>query len=220
MGELVPQHQAVRVIGVARDAVTCCIPWGKDPTLIYFPITPAAARNFLLIRAKNDAEVARHRLDTELAAMFPGAVESIHPLDQYFAAGIYPFRAASWIGSAPGGLAVLLTLSGIYGVLAYLVTQRTKEIGIRLALGATTGAVTRLVLKQAIRLIAIGIGLGTALSVGASRLLASHLTFLNTFDTLAYSGGVLIVACSSLFAAYLPSHRAARIDPMMTLRRD
>ncbi len=219
-GEPVPQHAAVRVIGVTRDIVTCCIPSGKDPSLLYFPITTASARKSLLIRVKGNAESARRKLDVELAAMIPGAVEEIHPLDQYFAGGIYPFRAASWVGSALGGLALILTLSGIYGVLSYLVTQRTKEIGIRIALGATTGGVTRLVLQQSMRMATMGIGVGAMLSLGVSRLLGSHLVFMDTFDVLAYGGGVLLVASACLVAAYFPSRRAARINPIETLRYD
>jgi len=219
-GEQLPQHAAVRVIGVARDIVTCSIPWGKDPSLLYFPITPASARSSLLIRVKGNVEPTCRRLDAELAVMAPGAVEEIHPLDQYFAGGIYPFRAASWVGSALGGLALVLTLSGIYGVLSYLVTQRSKEIGIRIALGATTRGVTRLVLQQSMRLATMGIGLGAMLSLGVSRLLGSHLVFMNTFDLLAYGGGVLLVASACLAAAYFPSRRAARINPIETLRYD
>jgi len=87
-------------------------------------------------------------------------LNDIHSLDQYRAVGIYAFRAASMIGAAVGGTALLLTLSGIYGVISYFVTQRTKEIGIRVALGATTQTVTALVLKQSLRLAAIGMALG------------------------------------------------------------
>jgi ABC-type antimicrobial peptide transport system permease subunit len=124
------------------------------------------------------------------------------------------------MGSLLGGLALALTLSGIYGVLSYLVTQRTKEIGIRMALGASIGAVTRLVMTQSMRLAAVGIGLGTALALGVSRLLAAHLVFINTFDLLAYAAGVFLVVAASLGAAYFPSRRAARIDPLTTLRYD
>jgi ABC-type antimicrobial peptide transport system permease subunit len=133
---------------------------------------------------------------------------------------LYPFRMAAWIGSALGGLALVLTLSGIYGVLSYLITQRTKEIGIRMALGATTGGVIRLVLRQSGRLALIGIGLGTVLALVVSRLLASQMVLVNTFDLLAYSGGMLLVAAAALIAAYIPSRRAARIDPLTTLRYD
>jgi predicted permease len=215
-----PQYQTVRVVGVARDIVTWGIPYGKDPALIYFPVTPRAANHSLLIRVNGDVETIRRKLDTELSALAPSGVEEIHPLDQYLAGGIYPFRAASWIGSALGGIALLLTLSGIYGVLAYLISQRKKEIGIRVALGATSGAVARLVLKQSVRLAVIGIGLGTGLSLAVSRLLAAHLVFMNTFDSLAYCGGMLLVMAASLAAAYFPTRRAARIDPVTALRYD
>jgi predicted permease len=209
----------VRVIGVAGDIVTCCIPFGKDAALLYRPTIPSAHRS-LLVRVRGNAEVECRRLDAELARRAPGAVEEIHALDQYLAGGIYPFRAASLIAFAVGGLALLLTVSGIYGVLSYLVAQRTKEIGIRVALGATADAVIRLVLEQCLRLAAIGIGLGVFLALGLSRLIASEMVFLRAFDPAAFSAGVLLVACAALAAGYFPSRRAARIDPITTLRYD
>ena len=115
---------------------------------------------------------------------------------------------------------MLLTASGIYGVLSFFVTQRTKEIGIRVALGATTDAVTGLVLKQSFRLAAIGVGLGIPLAFGASRLLASKMVFLRVFDLSAFGIGVLLVGSAALAAGYIPSRRAARIDPITTLRYD
>jgi hypothetical protein len=219
-GEQLPRYHAVRVVGIARDIISCCLVYGKDPALIYFPATTAIANTSLLIRVNGNAETVRRRLDAELESSAPGSIEEIHPLDQYLAAGIYPFRAMSWISSSLGGLGLLLTLSGIYGVLSYLITQRTKEIGIRMALGATTGSVTRLVLGQSTRLAGIGIGLGTALSLGVARLFAAHLVFMNPFDSLAYGGGVILVTAASLAAAYFPTRRAARIDPITTLRYD
>jgi putative ABC transport system permease protein len=169
---------------------------------------------------RGEVEAERRRLDAKLAALAPGAVGDFHSLDQNRALGIYPFRAASFIGFAVGGLALLLTISGIYGVLSYLVTQRTKEIGIRVALGATTGTVTGLVLKQSLRLAAIGIGFGVSLALVLSHLLASQLIFLRTFDVAAFSAGVILVTCAALAAGYIPSRKAARIDPIQTLRYD
>jgi ABC-type antimicrobial peptide transport system permease subunit len=155
-----------------------------------------------------------------LAALGPGAIGDIHSLDQYRAGALYAFRLASMIGAAVGGLALLLTLSGIYGVVSYFVTQRTKEIGIRVALGATTRTVTGLVLKQSLRLTVFGLVLGIGLAIGLSRLLASIWPFMQVFDAAAIGGGVLLVASTALAAGYIPSRRAAQINPIQTLRYD
>ena len=209
----------VRVIGLAADIVTCCIPWGKDPALLYLPATPATSAN-VLVHVRGEVESERHWLDTRLAALAPGAVGDIHSLDQYRAVGLYGFRAASMIGATLGGLALLLTLTGIYGVVSYFVTQRTKEIGIRVALGATTHTVVGMVLKHSLRLTAIGTVIGTGLAIGMSRLLASRLVFMRVFDSAAFAAGVLLVASTALAAGYIPSRRAAQIDPIQTLRYD
>jgi ABC-type antimicrobial peptide transport system permease subunit len=209
----------VRIIGVAGDAVTCCVSRGKDPAMLYLATT-SSTRGALLAHVRGDVEAERRRLDTRLGTLAPGAIGDIHSLDQYRAAGIYPFRAASWIGAAVGGLALLLTISGIYGVVSYVVTQRTKEIGIRVALGATSRVVTSLVLKQSLRLAAVGIGLGVGLALMLSRMLATAIVFMSVFDGLAFGAGVLLVLSAALAAGYGPSRRAARIDPIQTLRYD
>jgi len=115
---------------------------------------------------------------------------------------------------------LLLTLSGVYGVLSYLVTQRTKEIGIRMALGATLGGITALVLRQSMRLAVIGIAVGLALAVGVSRLFATVFLSMNTYDALAYAVGVIVVLGAAVAAAWFPCRRAARINPVDTLRCD
>ena len=127
---------------------------------------------------------------------------------------------AYWLSSAIGLLALLLTLSGIYGVLSYVISQRTKEIGIRMALGATSRSVTGLVLRQSMKLAAAGALAGGLLAMGMSRLLASALVMIDTFDGAAYMGGVGLVLATCAAAAYFPSRRASRIDPLTTLRHD
>jgi predicted permease len=209
----------VRVIGVAPDIVTCCIPYGKDAALLYLPTNPLK-KGSVLVHVRGEVEAERHRLDAQLRVLAPGAINDIHSLDQYRAVGIYAFRAASMIGAAVGGLALLLTLTGIYGVVSYFVTQRTKEIGIRVALGATTFLVTSLVLKQSMRLTAFGVAIGTALAIVVARLLASQMIFMQIFDAEAFAGGLLLVVSAALAAGYIPSRRAARIDPIETLRYD
>jgi predicted permease len=211
--------RVVRVIGVAADIVTCCIAYGKDAALLYLPNTPSRKGN-VLVHVRGEVEAERHRLGTRLGVLAPGAINDIHSLDQYHAVGIYAFRAASMIGAAVGGLALLLTLSGIYGVLSYFVTQRTKEIGIRVALGASTRAVIGLVLSQSLRLTALGIILGASCGFCLARLLASEMIFLRVFDVEAFLGGIVLVLLAGLSAGYLPSRKAARIDPIHTLRYD
>jgi len=209
----------VRIIGIAGDIVTCCIAYGKDPALIYLP-TGSSTRGAVLVRVRGNVESERRGLDSRLAGLVPGGISDIHSLDQYRAAGLYPFRAASLIGVAVGGLALLLTVSGVYGTVSYLVTQRTKEIGVRVALGATAGGVTALILNQSLRIVATGVGLGVALAIGLSRLLASQMVFMRVFDAPAFGAGVLLVVAAALAAGYIPSRRAARVDPIQMLRCD
>ena len=211
--------RVVRVIGIAADIVTCCIARGKDAALVYLP-SSAAKTGTVLVHVRGEVEAERQRLDTQLATLAPGTINDIHSLDQYRALGIWAFRVALLIGAAVGGLALLLTLTGIYGVVSYFVTQRTKEIGIRVALGATTSAVIGLVLKQAMRLTAIGIAAGIVMGIAATRLISSQMIFLRVFDRGAFAGAIILVLSTALAAGYIPSRRAAQIDPIETLRYD
>jgi FtsX-like permease family len=103
---------------------------------------------------------------------------------------------------------------------AHIVSQRTKEIGIRMALGATTRSVERLVLKQAMRLAVTGGIVGCILALGVSKILSSSLLMINTYDAAAYAGGIAFVWMACGAAAYLPARRVVRVDPASTLRYD
>jgi ABC-type antimicrobial peptide transport system permease subunit len=105
-------------------------------------------------------------------------------------------------------------------VLSYLVSQRTKEIGIRIALGASTASVVRIVLSQSMKLAFFGIAIGAGLALVLSTLFASQLQNVNTFDLPAYFGSIAIALIAALAAAYVPSRRAASVDPMTALRCD
>ena len=217
-----PRYTVVRVIGIAKDAVSGYVGDATDKTCVYLPGTAEAAGYVLFVRVHGDAEVARRRLDTALTASVPGAVDQIHPMDEILTAQLWPFRMAYWISSVIAVLALLLTLSGIYGVLSYLVTQRTKEIGIRVALGASTGSVARLVLRQSLKLTGIGAAAGAMAALGVSYVLASQLEMFmfDTFDSVAYGACTVLVMAASACAAYFPCRRAARIEPITTLRYD
>jgi predicted permease len=214
------RYPEVRVIGVVRDINHGLGDSDSDRSFIFFPTTPASPGNVLVIRVKGDPEAARQRIDADLAATVPGAVDQIHAMRMFVVAIAYPFRAAYWVSAMIGILALLLAVTGIYGVLSYLVMQRRKEIGIRMVMGASEREVVELVLRQSVRLAAIGVGIGTAIGLGVSRLFASQFEMINTFDAVGYSAAIGLVFAACLVAGFFPSRKAARIDPITTLRYD
>jgi predicted permease len=216
-------NQTVNVIGVARDELSRWIGNGEDKGLVYFPSSAHAAGNELLIGVRGDIDAIRRKIEAGLTALGPDAIERIQKIQirEWVAEdAYYTFRVAYWLSSAVGILALLLTLSGIYGVVSYVTSQRTKEIGIRMALGATTGSVTGLMLRESLRLAMAGVAAGCLLAMGISRILGSILVMIDTFDPAAYIGGAGLVLAACAAAAYFPSRRAAGIDPLTTLRYD
>jgi predicted permease len=215
-----PAFETLRVVGVAADIVSCCVVYGKDPALVYFPATSATQGTALLIEAREDVGRVRRDLEAALERAVPGAIDEMHPLDQYVAGGVYPFRAGSWIVAALAGLALALMLSGIYGVLSCLVLQRTSELGVRMAIGATTGAIARLVIADALRVVASGAAAGGALVVFLCALIGSRIPFVNLADPRVYALTISIILAASILAAAVPAWRAARLDPVRSLQRE
>ena len=119
-----------------------------------------------------------------------------------------------------GAMALLLGVAGIYGVISYSVSQRTREIGIRMALGAARADVQRMVVGQALRLTLLGIGLGLALAFVLTRFMQSLLFGIRPDDPPTFVGVTLILALSSAAAAWLPTARAVRVDPVVALRHE
>ena len=119
-----------------------------------------------------------------------------------------------------GGLALAMTVSGIYGVMSYLVNQRTKEIGIRVALGAAAGDVVRMVVKQSARLALIGVAVGVALALAIAPIFAHRIEAIHPYDAMAYGAAVLVVMAAAVAASFAPSRQAVRVDPVTALRCD
>ncbi len=116
------------------------------------------------------------------------------------------------------GLALLMAVIGLYGVISYSVAQRTQEIGIRMALGAQAGGVLSLVIGQGMQLAGIGAVIGLAASLVFSRLLRNQLFHVSAFDPLTFALTALILIAAALMACYIPARRATRVDPMDALR--
>jgi putative ABC transport system permease protein len=115
-------------------------------------------------------------------------------------------------------IALLLSSIGIYGVLSYVVAQRTREIGIRIALGAQRSTVLRLMLGEGMRMAVVGVTIGVALALALTRLMASQLYAISATDPITFTGVAIILGGVALFACYIPARRAMRVDPMVALR--
>ena len=134
----------------------------------------------------------------------------------------FPIRAASWVGTLLSGIALALSISGLYGVLTYMFGQRTREIGIRMALGATDTAVTRLVVLQSARLAAYGTAIGLLFGFGVMKLLSTvvRLDNVSVIDPGAFAVSVVLIAAAIGVASLGPARRAVRVDPTAMLRAD
>jgi putative ABC transport system permease protein len=119
-----------------------------------------------------------------------------------------------------GGMALLLGIVGIYGVIAYVVSQRTREIGIRIALGAQRGVVSRVFIRQGVLLAGAGVALGLAAAAGLTRVMSSLLFGVTALDPLTYTVVAALLLVVSVLASYLPARRAMAIDPVLALRGD
>lgn len=217
----VPAFHSAVVIGVVQDVMSGGPAAGIDTSCFYFPTSPSGPQNdALLVRTRGDFGMVRRQLDDAVAQVSKDAISFLIPTEQAIALDIYPFRVASWIGSALGCLALVLTVSGLYGVLSYFVSQRTKEIGIRMALGSSAAGVVRIVVALSMKLASIGIVIGTVLALGVSMIFASTFEEIKVFDLVAYFLGIAAAAGSALAAAYYPARRAAAVDPMTALRCD
>jgi ABC-type antimicrobial peptide transport system permease subunit len=119
-----------------------------------------------------------------------------------------------------GGLAVVLAAIGLFGLMSYSVVRRTNEIGIRMALGARSQDVLRLVMRESMTLVIIGVVIGLVVALGSSRLIATLLFGLEPTDALSILAAILVMIAVSAFAGYLPARRASRVDPMVALHQE
>jgi len=133
---------------------------------------------------------------------------------------LFPAKMAAGALGSFGVLALVLAAVGIYGVMSYVVAGRTREIGLRMALGAQTGNVSRLILRQGMTLALIGSCVGLAIAFGATRLLKSVLYGVNPADPLTFLGVTLLLGTVALLACWIPARRASRVDPMIALRAE
>jgi ABC-type antimicrobial peptide transport system permease subunit len=145
-------------------------------------------------------------------------VGTVSTMEDLIAASVAPRRLNLWLVVAFAVIALVLTAAGLYGVMSYLVAQRTREIGVRMALGATRSSVLQLVLRQAGAMTVAGIAIGLVCALALTRFLATLLFGVTARDPFVYVSVAALLAVVALLAAAIPSSRATRVDPMTALR--
>ena len=213
----------VVVIGVAADVVTGLVYEGRGPHM-YLPTTPSGPHaKDLLVRGRSAQDIRLDTLQAALRGVDPNPLSfTILSLDEALALQTYPMMVASWVGLLLSTIALALSVSGLYGVMTYGLSQRTKEIGIRIALGATPLRIVRLVMAESGRLVAIGAGFGLVLSFSVLGVLAAIVPLENVsiLDAPAFAAGTAIITLAAALASFFPSRRATQIDPSDALRTE
>ena len=146
------------------------------------------------------------------------AVYHVRTMNEFIAASMQDTTVQAFLLGVFAGLALVLAAVGLYGVMSYLVTQRTHEIGVRMALGAQQADVLKMVIGQGTKLIFIGVAIGIAASTGLTRLMSTMLYGVTATDPATYVGVAILLTAVALAACYVPARRAARVDPMVALR--
>jgi predicted permease len=219
------------VVGVVRDVVGFRIAPFKE-AVVYVPTSASTAKTSLVARVHGDPDLAVQTLLDRLNSVDPTlgiSIEStghVGTMRWLTRMETYLLRLAFWLTVVLGGLALALTLSGLFSVLSYLVEQRTREIGVRMALGATAHDVTRLILLQSIRPVGFGLFVGGGSAAGLAALLLATPSaapigqIVHVLDPAAYAASVFLIIAACFLAAFIPAARAARLDPTGALRQE
>lgn len=209
----------VEIVGISKDYMIRQVGEAPRP-VIHFPVSQRAATSYsILTRTSGDAAGLMTHIQRELQGMEPQLVFlELGPLDRMMATSMLPISLGASVFGGLAGLALMLAGIGLYGVIAFSVSRRTKEIGIRMALGSTRGSVVKGVLREALILVVIGTAIGVGLAALGAQALSSVLLGVTAFDPLSYlAAGVALIAVATL-AAIIPARRAASVDPLVALR--
>jgi predicted permease len=220
------QARTAVVIGVVRDVAGFQLGGMRlGGAGVYMPINAEAATTALTLRVRGDAEVARRVIFDRLAVLDPNMAQ-VSTLQTFVRTNTYILGTSFWLTLVLGVLALLLTLSGLFSVLSYLVEQRTREIGVRMALGASSRSVGALVLKQSAWPVGIGLLIGCTLVAGVSAaLLATPAaeqigSIVSLLDPVAYGASIVCIVAACAGAALIPALRAGRVNPLAALRQE
>jgi predicted permease len=211
----------VRVVGVARDSKYASLT-EATPAFVYYPMAQSwSPGQTLIVRTDGDVSIPASALTEvirELDRMVPPP--TVTTLEQATRTALMPQRVAASASGGLGALALLLAAVGLYGIMAFSVSQRSREIGLRMALGARRGDVLRMILRQGLGLAVLGVLIGLPLAAVATRIMTGLLLGLNPLDALTFVGMSAVFLAVALIATYLPARGAAAGDPAAVLRAE
>jgi predicted permease len=214
------EERALEIIGITRTAKSASISEAPQ-NFIYVPIAQqfSAEVTFFVRHAGESSRLAELRqavvaFDPDLPVIYT------QTLEQATTIALLPQRLAAWIATSVGTIGLLLAALGLYGITAFTVAQRSREIALRMALGATRESVLSLVLRQAGRLALVGTAIGLALAAGVSQLVAGLLVGVGSIDPFAFGVATMLLTLVLFAATWAPARRAAGMDPMRALRAE
>ncbi|MFN8582765.1 MAG: ABC transporter permease [Gemmatimonadaceae bacterium] len=215
------EKEVVTIVGLARDAKYSTLNEDATP-FAYFPLAQhwQSSQNVMVRTTGDPGRIAEsiRRAVRSLDPMVP--VPVVTTLQLATSVVLLPQRVAALVTGVLGVLGLGLAAVGLYGIMAYSVSQRTREIGIRVALGAGRRDVLRMVVGEGMRLVSVGLGIGLLLALAVTRVMTKFLFEVSPLDAVTFAGGALVLTAVALAASYLPARRAAGTDPMAALRFD
>ncbi|MBZ5576289.1 MAG: ADOP family duplicated permease [Acidobacteriia bacterium] len=212
---LVAGTERREIVGVVRDAATTSL--GQVEPTLYWPIE---GRWTPVVLVRSGTAATAQKIEAVVKQIEPRAEVKTAPLEQNFESAVQPAVIGAGIAGALGALALLLASVGMSGVFGYAVRQRTREIGIRMALGAQPREVVWLVIGSSLRALGAGLAAGVAGAVGISRLIAHQFYGVDPLDAAAYAAVLLLLAAAATVATAGPARRATRLDAVAALRWD
>jgi predicted permease len=211
--------KTLQIVGVVANGKYLLI--AEDPTPFFFvPL----AQNYtsaraLQLRSSVPPETLLAPVEAEVHKLAPDLpVTDPKTMKQAIGDELLEYRLGAVVAAAMGGIGLMLAVIGIYGIVSFSAAQRTREIGIRMALGGTAGDVIQLILRQGVGMVIIGLGVGMAAALGISRVMTGLLVGVNPSDPLTYATVALLLAAVALLACWIPARRATRVDPGIALR--